>query len=131
MSATVNDLRWIGTIQDLGKPYADLYLDGKGNRLFLLVRVSDASDADTKYVALSVSPTQVIDYMDGNGKIADIFSSCPCRYAALVDNHIQMEGNEFLSSPSTFRFNLPFDPTLCLNRVKLKVAMRRMSQLNR
>lgn len=122
----MNDLKWLGTVQDLGKPYADLYLDKEKNCLFLLVRVSEPSDSSPRYAAISVTPDQVMDYMENHRPIADVFSSRPFHYAYIKDKKVSMDKQQHISSPATFQFNRSFDPNLCNNRIKLKVAMKRM-----
>lgn len=123
-----DDMTFVGTIQDIGRPYADLYLDKKENVLFLFVRVSVPSDSNAKYAAISVTPKQVMEYMDSNKPIGDIFSSHPFRYAYIKDKKVNMEDGIHTSSNATFLYNQPFDPRFCYNSVKLKVALRRMIQ---
>ena len=119
---------WIGSIQDLGKPYADLYLDKDGNQLFLLVRISEVSDPDTRYAAISVTPSLVQDYMETNHPMADIFSSRPFRYASIQDRKVCLESELHTSSKSTFPYNKPFDPSLAINGLKMKMALRKIQQ---
>ena len=129
MTKQKNDMTWIGTVQGLGKPYADLYIDKEKNNLFLLVRVTKPSDSVTRYAAISVTPDQVMDYMENKRPIADVFSSCPFHYAYIEDKKVNMDEQEHISSANTFQFNRSFDPELCSNRIKLKVAMKRMMNI--
>ncbi len=126
MAEIRNNMYWIGTIQDLGKPYADLYLDKDGNQLFLLVRVSEVTDPIIRYAAISVTPKLVQDYMETNHSMADVFSSRPFRYAFINDKKVVFEGEEHTSSKSTFRYNRPFDPSLIINGVKKKMDLRKI-----
>lgn len=126
MTIQKNNMTWIGTVQDLGKPYADLYLDKEKNNLFLLVRITKPSDSSTRYAAISVTPHQVMDYMENKRPIADVFSSRPFHYAFIKDRKVNMDEEEYITSTNTFQFNRPFDPELCNNKIKLKIAMRRM-----
>ncbi len=126
MTEIRNNMYWIGTIQDLGKPYADLYLDKDGNKLFLLVRVTDVSDPANRYAAISVTPKLVQDYMETKHRMADVFSSRPFRYASIENKKVVFEGEEHTSSESTFKFNRPYDPSLSVNGIKMKLALRQI-----
>ena len=119
-----NNMYWIGTIQDLGKPYADLYLDKDGNQLFLFVRISDVSDPISRYVAIYVTPKLVEEYMNSDHPMADVFSSRPFRYASINDRKVFFEREQFTSSKSTFPYNRPFDPDLAVNGYKMKKTLR-------
>ena len=128
MTEIRNNMYWIGTIQDLGKTYADLYLDKDGNQLFLLVRVSEVSDPMTRYAAISVTPNLVRDYMETSHPMADVFSSRPFRYASIRDRKVCLEGEQHTSSKSTFLYNKPFDPSMAVNGLKMKMALRKIQQ---
>ncbi|MBD5308674.1 MAG: hypothetical protein HDS15_05285 [Bacteroides sp.] len=121
-----DNMTFVGTIQDIGKPYADLYHDKKENGLFLFVRVSVPSASDAKYAAIAVTPNQIMEYMDSKKAIGDIFSSHPFRYAFIKNKKVNMEDCVHTSSDSTFPYNQPFDPRFCHDSVKLKVALKRM-----
>ena len=128
MTEVKNNMYWIGTIQDLGKPYADLYLDKDGNQLFLLVRVSDVFDPKTRYAAISVTPKLVQDYMETNHPMAEVFSSRPFKYASICDRKVCFEGEQHTSSKSTFLYNMPFDPSMTVNSLKMKMALKKIQK---
>lgn len=128
MAEIKNNMYWIGTIQDLGKPYADLYLDKDGNQLFLFVRISDVSDPVSRYAAIYVTPKLVEEYMDSDHSMADVFSARPFRYASINDRKIFFDGEQFTSSKSTFPYNMPFDPALAVNGFKMKRTLRMVKQ---
>lgn len=123
-----NNIFWIGTIQDLGKPYADLYLDKETNSLFLFVRVTKSTDQDARFAAISVNPVQVSDYMESKLPMAEVFSELPFRFASIKDHTVTFEGGQHMSSPSIFQYNQPFDPLLCVNKTKLKLVLRKLQQ---
>lgn len=116
----------MGTVQNIGKPYADLYHDREDDSLLLLVRVTQPSVTPPRYAAISVTPQQVMDYMDGGKNIADIFSLQPYRYALIKDKEIDLDSDVHTSSQSTFLYNKPFEPHFCFNSIQLKAALRRM-----
>ncbi len=126
MSEIRNNMYWIGTIQDIGKPYADLYFDKDRNQLFLLVRVSEVYDPKIRYAAISVTPKMVQDYMETSNPMAEVFSSRPFRYASIDNKKVVFEGEEHTSTKSTFRYNKPFDPSLTVNGIKMKMALRKI-----
>ncbi len=124
-----NNMVFIGNIQDIGKPYVDLYLDKEKNALFLFVRLSSPAESSPQYAAISVTPNQVMDYMESTKPIADLFSSRHFQYAFIKDRTVNMEDHFHTTSESTFMYNLPFDPHFCYNKVKLKMALKRMMQV--
>ncbi len=93
-----NNMFWVATIQDLGKPYADLYLDKESKSLFLFVRVTKPTDTYTRYAAISVTPTQISDYMNSKRPMAAIFSRLTIRFASINDRIITFEDAHHLSS---------------------------------
>ncbi len=123
-----NNLFWVATLQDLGKPYADLYFDKEKNELFLFVRVSKAINPESRFAAMAVTPKQVKEYINSRKPIAEIFSYLPFKYASIKDKRVSFEDEQYLTSSSTFQYNQPFDPMLCNNKVKLNMLLRRMSQ---
>lgn len=66
---------FIGNIQDIGKPYVDLYLDKEKNALFLFVRVSSPAEASSRYAAISV--TQIKLWIIWRARSQSLISSPP------------------------------------------------------
>ena len=123
-----NTLFWVGSLQDPGIPYAELYLDRATNSLYLLVRVSKTNDSEIRYAAIEVTSNMVSDYMENRKPIADVFSNRPFRYATVSDKSVWFDDVEHTSSPSTFQFNTVFNPQLSVNRVKMKMLVNRMNR---
>lgn len=119
-------MQFIGSIQNIGKPYADLYIDHDKNQLYLFVRQSLPLENKERYAAIPVSADQIMDYMDSSKTLSEVFSLHPYRYAFIKDRKVNLEDGIHTSSKSTFIYNKPFDPHFCSNRIKLKTALRRM-----
>lgn len=126
MTEQKGNMAYIGSIQNIGKPYADLYVDHDKNQLYLFVRLSIPTKNKEKYAAIPVTADQVIDYMDSCKTLSEVFSLHPYRYAFIKNRKVNMEEGIHTSSKSTFIYNKPFDPHFCSNRIKLRAALRRM-----
>lgn len=121
-----DNMFWVGTIQDLGMPYAELYLKKDERQLFLFIRTSISTDKDVKYAAIVVSPRQVVDFMEQGKTMTDAFSHTKYRNAEIRNKSVFMDSKETDTSDSTFLFNNNFDPELSHNQFKMKVVLRRM-----
>lgn len=121
-------LFWVGSLQDPGIPYAELYLDKATNSLYLLVRVSKANEPEIRYAAIEVSSNMVSDYMENKKPIAEVFSNRPFRYATVSNESVWFDNVEHTSSPSTFQSNTVFNPHLSVSRIKMKMLVNRMNR---
>lgn len=126
MTEQKDNMAFIGSIQNIGKPYADLYIDHDKNQLYLFVRQSLPLENKERYAAIPVSADQIMEYMDSSKTLSEVFSLHPYRYAFIKDRKVNLEDGIHTSSKSTFIYNKPFDPHFCSNRIKLKTALRRM-----
>ena len=122
-----DDIRHIGSLQDPGKSYADLYADEDRNKLFVLLRLSSPSVKNTKYAAIYVTPKQVSAYMSSNMPIAEAFRNRPFWYAGFQDKRLYMEDIDKMRNTTRelFPYNVPFDPDLCDDEVELNLFLQR------
>lgn len=122
-----NDIRHVGSLQDPGKSYADLYADEDRHMLFVLLRLSDASVKDCKYAAIYVTPKQVSAYMSSNIPIAEAFRNRPFWYVGFQDRKLYVEDVDKKRNTTNdlFPYNVPFDPDLCDDEVELNFFLKK------
>lgn len=127
MKVTNPNMYWIGSLQNIGKNYADLYIDKDEQKLYLLIRLPDTSE-DHHYALISVTPEQIKEYMDGEKNIAEVFSNHPYKLATIQDHKIGLEDKEQLSTPGMFIYNQPFDTGVSTNRSNINLVLKRLKK---
>lgn len=124
-----HNILWVAPVQELGKPYLDLYLDKDHNSLLLFVRISDVSEPTARYAVIPVSPEQMEDYVNSNRLSADVFVNHPVGFASIKEKRITFDDVEIPGEKvDVFRYNRPFDPNLCDNKSRLRMVIKRMMQ---
>ena len=116
---------WVGSLQDIGKNYTDLYFDKEEQRLYLLIRLNDTTE-QSQYAVMAVVPEQVKEYMDGTKVIGDIFSNCPYKIAEIHDKQVGLVDGEMISYPGIFKYNQPFDSEMSRNRSNINLVIKRL-----
>lgn len=121
------DIRHVGSLQDPGKSYADLYADEDRHMLFVLLRLTGSSADNSKYAAIYVTPKQVSAYMSSNIPIAEAFRNRPFWYAGFQDRKLYVEDIDTKrnTTKELFPYNVPFDPDLCDDEVELNFFLKR------
>lgn len=73
------DFVLVGHLQVLDEDLSSLYSDRKSGRYFLFVRLYEDNDDDT-FLLAQVTPSAVLDYMNGHIGLKYIFGSSPAFY---------------------------------------------------
>lgn len=122
-----DDIRRIGSLQDPGKSYADLYADEDGHMLFVLLRLDNPSVKNSKYAAIYVTPQLVSEYMSSDIPIAEAFKNRPFWYAGFQNRKMFVEDidNAQKTTKELFPYDVPFDPDLCDDEVQLNFFLRK------
>ena len=85
------DFILVGHLQVLDEALSSLYSDRKSGQYFLFVRVYE-DDNDNTFVLTQVQPSVVLDYIDGNVGLKQIFSLSPSYfYKQVVQNCMRRE----------------------------------------
>lgn len=116
---------WVGSLQDIGRNYTDLYFDKEEQKLYLLVRLDDSSDQGY-YAVIAVAPEQVKEYMDGKKTIGEIFSNRPYKMAVVQNKKVGVEDGELVSNPEIFLYDQPFDSEMSRNRSNINLVVKRL-----
>lgn len=119
------DMYWIGSLQDIGKNYADLYFDKVEQKLYLFILLPEQSH-QPHYAMISVSPEQIKEYMAGEKKIGEIFSNHPYKLAIIKDREVGIEETGLLSTPEIFQYDVPFDSEVSRNGSNINLVVRRL-----
>lgn len=119
----------IGSLQDPGKPYADLYTDKLRDKLYVLLRLSSPNEVPGRYAILWVTPKQVEEYMTSDMPIADVFADTPYCYADVANQQVSLKDPNCLmkTTKDTFLYNTPFDADLCDDEVELELFLNSFS----
>ena len=121
------NIAYVGTLQDLGRPYSMLYVDKENRQLYILVRISDSGSE--RFLMTYVSPYEVEAYMNESIGLQNILKKRPYRLATIKDGKISF-GNESFNSfilPERMKQMNMFDPDLCDDDVWLEVFLKRIS----
>lgn len=120
-------MAYVGTLQDLGRPYSMLFVDKKHRQLYMFVRVSDGDE--NGFIVVPVSSQEIESYMDGSLGLLDILNNCSYRKATINNDKIYL-GNQilhnFCATNRMARMN-KFDPELCEDDVWIEVFLNRIN----
>lgn len=122
------NIYFVGVLQDLGMPYASLYVDKESRQLYLFVRVSENGNMD--YFAANVSTHEVESYMNEDLGLVKIFNSRPVWYATINDNdEIYLNkflDKDFIPNDKMKKMDI-FNPELCDDDVWLETFLARIN----
>lgn len=121
------NMAYVGTLQDLGRPYSMLFVDKEKRQLYILVRISD-NESDS-FLVVGVSPFEVESYMNESLGLLNIMNKKSYRLATINNDRVSL-GNEnfnnFLPSEQMKKMNM-FDPQLCEDDVWLEIFLNRIN----
>lgn len=122
----VNDLYFVGALQEVGLPYSSIYIR-KGNRqLYLFVRLSPFQDKNDEYLMVPVTPKDVKGYMDESLRLSDILKKDTSRYAIISDNDIYLGNNSVTPDLMALKGFDYFDPDLCDDEIWMETFLNRV-----
>jgi hypothetical protein len=124
---TDRNIAYVGTLQDLGRPYSMLFIDRVERQLYIFVRLSDGSS--NRFLAADVSPHEVESYMSEDIGLVSILNSNPCRFATIDGDNVSIDNEnlrDFIPTDRMIRMNM-FDPELCDDDVWLEVFLKRLN----
>lgn len=120
-------ISYVGTLQELGRPYSMLFVDKVKRQLYIFVRISD--DSDNQYLVACVSPAEVESYMDESVSLLDVLNNKSFRLAT-IDNDEVAFGNakldKFIPTERMKMMNI-FDPDLCADDVWIEIFLNRVN----
>lgn len=123
---TNNNIKYVGTLQDLGRPYSMLFVDKENRQLYFLVRLTD--DQQDNFLVVSVSPNEVESYMDEHIGLLNIMNEKNHYMATLRNNNIYFEDKilqDFTPTDQMKQMNI-FDPELCEDDVWIEIFLNRV-----
>lgn len=121
------NIKYVGTLQDLGRPYSMLFVDKENRQLYFLVRLSDDKPED--FLVVNVSPDEIKSYMDESIGLLNLMSEKTYYIASLRNNKIYFEEEQIENFTPTERMKQmnTFDPELCEDDIWLEVFLNRVS----
>lgn len=127
MKTDKNNMAYVGTLQELGRPYSMLFIDKEKRQLYIFVRMSDGSG--NSFLVACVSPGEVKSYMNEELGLLKILRKKAYRLATITDGKISFDNqglNKFTPTERMIKMN-KFDPELCEDDVWLEVFLNRIS----
>ena len=124
---TNENIKYVGTLQDLGRPYSMLFVNKENRQLYFLVRLSD--DKKENFLVVNVSPNEVKSYMEEHIGMLNIMNEKIHYIASLRNNQIYFEDEilqDFTPTEHMKKMNI-FDPELCDDDVWLEVFLNRIT----
>lgn len=122
----VDNLYYVGTLQDLGSPFSSLYVNEENRQLYIFVRLSNSYPKGQNYVAAEIYPEEVKAYMQENIGLTDILGRRKCLYLKIVDNQIILEKkSDFKQNERISKLNF-FDPELCDDEIWMETFLDRI-----
>lgn len=122
------NIYFVGVLQDLGMPYASLYVDKESQKLYLFVRASDKECRN--YYATNVSTNEIESYMNEDIGLIKIFNNRTIWYATIDDaENVSLDkplGNKFVPNDRMKKMNI-FNPELCDDDVWLGTFLKRIN----
>lgn len=117
---------YVGTLQDLGRPYSMLFVDREDRQLYLSVRISEGSD--NHFLLTSVSASEIEDYLNESIGLISIVDRKPHYVVSINHNKIQIEKEEQSRFEPTEKMKKMdrFDPELCEDEIWLEVFLNRL-----
>lgn len=127
MMKTDKNIAYVGTLQDLGRPFSMLFIDKENRQLYVLVRLSDGHN--NRFMAVAVTADEVESYMKENIGLLNILSGKPYSIALISADSISVSDETFTDFTPTSRMRKlnMFDPELCKDDVWLEVFLNRIN----
>lgn len=127
MKKTDKNIAYVGTLQDLGRPFSMLFIDKENRQLYVLVRLSDGNS--NNFMAVAVTADEVESYMNENIGLLNILSGKPYSIALISADSISVSDETFTDFTPTSRMRKlnMFDPELCNDDVWLEVFLNRIN----
>ena len=124
---TNKNIAYVGTLQDLGRPYSMLFVDTEKRQLYIFVRLSDG--CGDCFLVAGVSPLEVESYMNESLGLLNILDKKTCRLATVSDGNVSFGSESLNGFPPTERMKKMnrFDPELCDDDVWLEVFLNRIN----
>ncbi len=121
-----DNIAYVGTLQQLGRPYAMLYVDKESLQLYLVVRFSEREE-DSFLVAI-VSPQDVEAYMNEEQGLTDLLGRELVGTATLTDGILHIKKSSIKTFYPTARLKAMniFDPELCNDDVWIEIFLNRL-----
>lgn len=123
---TNSNIKYVGTFQDLGRPYSMLFVDKENRQLFFFVRISEGKNED--FLVVHVSPHEIQSYMEEHVGMLNLMNKKIFYKATLRNNQIYFEDEiiqNFTPTDRMKKMNM-FDPELCDDDVWLEVFLNRV-----
>lgn len=121
-----NNIAYVGTLQELGRPFSMLFVDKENRQLYVFVRLSD--ERNNRFLVTGVSAREVESYMNENIGLLNMLTQKPYRLATIYDNIISIGNERYYNFTPTARMKKMnmFDPDLCDDDVWLEVFLNRL-----
>ena len=121
------NIAYVGTLQELGRPYSMLYVDKEARQLYIFVRLSE--NVDNRFMVVCVSPCEVESYMNEGIGLLKLLSEKPYRLANINGGKISFDNKCHHTFHPTERMKKmdKFDPELCDDDVWLEVFLNRIN----
>ena len=124
---TDKNMAYVGTLQELGRPYSMLYVDKEARQLYIFVRLSE--HGGNRFMAAGVTPGEVESYMNEGIGLLKLLSEKPYRLANISGGEISFDNKSHHTFHPTERMKKmdKFDPELCDDDVWLEVFLNRLN----
>lgn len=120
------DISFVGILQNLGLPYALLYVDKRTRALYVFVRVAESSVSNPEFIAVEVTPNDVIDYMSERLGLVALFDNRNCFYVRFFGNNAAFQPYTFIKPNEKMERNNYFDPELCDDEIWVETVIERI-----
>lgn len=120
------DILFVGILQNLGLPYALLYVDKSSRALYVLVRIDGSSVSNSKFIAVEVTPNDIIDYMSEKVGLIGLFNHRNCFDVKFVGNNATFHPYTFNKPTEKMERNNYFDPELCDDEIWVETVLDRI-----
>lgn len=124
-----NNFELIGHLQVMEEPLSSLYADKVSGNMYIFVRIFEDMD-NASFVLSEVSPSIVVDYMDGKVGLKSIFSNHKAYYYVYQNKQLSLSDFRPLTNEdATSRLSMDglddmYDRTLSYRSVPLKQYLR-------
>lgn len=124
-----NNFELVGHLQVMEEPLSSLYADKVSGNMYIFVRIFEEMD-NASFVLSEVSPSIVVDYMDGKVGLKSIFSNNKAYYYVCQNKQLSLSDFRPLTNEdATSRLSMDglddlYDRTLSYRSVPLKRYLR-------
>lgn len=126
-----NNFELVGHLQVMEEPLSSLYADKGSGIMYIFVRIFEDMDNES-FILSEVSPSVIVDYMDGKVGLKSIFSNHKAYY--YINNNTQLSLSDFhplTNEDATSRLSMDglddlYDRSLSYRSVPLKQYLRRI-----